>query len=972
MKINLKKKLLFTTVVLLFALICFSGLVFSKQEARTVYAETEQQDLLFTLIDNNTAYKVTALNKSLTIANIPSEYNELPVTEIGDSGFSRCSNLVDVLIPYTVKRIGSNAFAACTNLTNISGMSYVQEIGNNAFANCTKLDKLILPATIQTLGSNVLRNNPNEIYSRLSENTMNALNSAWKSNIATAATVHYGNNLVYVEHYDEDQIIDGYEIKEYQNLIGDDSDNDFIVYSSFNNLPVYNIQAEAFAFCEFNSLTIKHNATDNCTHTVNISNQAFTFLLANQVNIEVDVSFYDEAGNEQGQSTGVFQDAEITGIKLPASLTYIPESMFLGCSWLENITSTDANVQNNYLSNNITEIGAQAFEGCTSISVLHIPSSITSVGNSAFNGLGFSSIAQTLYIDLYEPGILWDLSWCGTTGTNCDIRFNTVTVTFYPENGTAVTTETISYGKTQLLYTQKPTKDDTNYVFQGYYTHSDGQGERCYDDNMNIDKLFAIGQSNITLYAYWYTPTVIIELKNGDTVVGSFEQDYDVQLKTVETLMATGKVFRGYYTQPNGQGVQYYDTNGNGVRICDLTENTILYAYWENIIYTIQYISADDSQYITDIPETVAPSTYTVDDNVDFENQEYLGYSYEFFHNGIEKGSTGNIGVVARKSIVTYTITYVLNQGVEYGVNNPSNPSTITVVDTVALQDPVNEYIPFLGWYMGDVQVTTLSNITENIQLTAKWDSGYGKYCLTDSNVTYTINSGSHFYLILPTTAVSGCHFNVTADIDTLEVIGTANVTYGMSINAEMRTDDFVLKMQNVIMESSASSGISVSSNVELKFYTYGTVKIIGRQGATCCNGGLGISCYKLVILSADDLIIQGGNGGNGASGTATHRNGYDGGDGSGAVYVTGNYVYSCDHVCFIGGNGGNGGDGLLAANTVGGSGGAGSKAFWAQSETIDFVTPIGAINTNVIDGTDGSNGMGGVIVPTIPVTPDV
>lgn len=41
-----------------------------------------------------------------------------------------------------------------------------------------------------------------------------------------------------------------------------------------------------------------------------------------------------------------------------------------------------------------------------------------------------------------------------------------------------------------------------------------------------------------------------------------------------------GFTFGGYYTQPGGAGIQYYDDNMESAADCDFTSNTVLYAYW--------------------------------------------------------------------------------------------------------------------------------------------------------------------------------------------------------------------------------------------------------------------------------------------------------------------------------------------------------------------------------------------------------
>lgn len=78
------------------------------------------QEFLFELSDSRTSYFVKEyLLKTSDVATIPSKYNGMPVTSILDSAFSNCSLLNSIYIPDCVTSIGDNAFSNCTRLTDI-------------------------------------------------------------------------------------------------------------------------------------------------------------------------------------------------------------------------------------------------------------------------------------------------------------------------------------------------------------------------------------------------------------------------------------------------------------------------------------------------------------------------------------------------------------------------------------------------------------------------------------------------------------------------------------------------------------------------------------------------------------------------------------------------------------------------------------------------------------------------------------
>ena len=68
--------------------------------------------------------------------------------------------------------------------------------------------------------------------------------------------------------------------------------------------------------------------------------------------------------------------SRLTSLNLPASITEIGGNAFQGCSGLTNIT----------LPSSITKIGYHAFYDCSGLTSLNLPDGITSIGDNAFEG----------------------------------------------------------------------------------------------------------------------------------------------------------------------------------------------------------------------------------------------------------------------------------------------------------------------------------------------------------------------------------------------------------------------------------------------------------------------------------------------------------------------------------------------------------------------------------------------------------
>lgn len=85
--------------------------------------------------------------------------------------------------------------------------------------------------------------------------------------------------------------------------------------------------------------------------------------------------------------------------------------------------------------------------------------------------------------------------------------------------------------------------------------------------------------STVQLYAT-YQSTLNLDLQGGIGGNTSVNCVKDMQMKSVAIPTRDGYKFGGYYTQPTGQGTQYYDANGKSTHTNDLVNGITLYAYW--------------------------------------------------------------------------------------------------------------------------------------------------------------------------------------------------------------------------------------------------------------------------------------------------------------------------------------------------------------------------------------------------------
>ena len=149
------------------------------------------------------------------------------------------------------------------------------------------------------------------------------------------------------------------------------------------------------------------------------------------------------------------------------------------------------------------------------------------------------------------------------------------------------------------------------------------------------------------------------------------------------------------------------------------------------------------------INDKANPSTYMkVSNDIVLANAtktgfDFLGwYTESLYDNKIEtitKGSKGDITLYAKYEIINYSIVYELDGG----TNSELNPTTYTVKDEVALNNPTKENFHFSGWY-------TTSTFEENSKL-EKINVGttgnltlYAKFSADGYSISYELDGGKN------------------------------------------------------------------------------------------------------------------------------------------------------------------------------------------------------------------------------------
>ena len=314
-------------------------------------------------------------------------------------------------------------------------------------------------------------------------------------------------------------------------------------------------------------------------------------------------------------------------------------------------------------------------------------------------------------------------------------------ITYYANDGTeSYRTETCyDYQKDAFTIGVGMGFDRPWYRFVEWNTAADGTGtayESCAEYQITGD---------LNLYAIWEDATRQITYHANDgteqTTIQTFDSSRYVNLKANNAFTRTGYEITKWNTTADGSGTVYYPGNSD-----KLTDNLDLYAVWQLKNYSLSYnYYTDNGSSLSGVTKANNPSSYNVETpTITLQAPSKTGYTFEGWYRErefinpvteITQGSTGDIRLYAKFSLIPYTITYELDGG-----TNGDNPSTYNVTtSTFTLQAPTKDGYTFDGWYRESEFINRVTRITQG---TTGEITLYAKFTLTNYSITYVLNGG--------------------------------------------------------------------------------------------------------------------------------------------------------------------------------------------------------------------------------------
>lgn len=308
---------------------------------------------------------------------------------IGAYAFYNCTGIKTITLPDTLAQLGYNAFESCSNLQSIAISDNVAKLDENTFANCRSLKSVSIGKSCSTISSTAFSN-----ATALEKITVSADNEKYSSVDGALLNKEKTSIVLYPKSKSGEFVI--------PDTVTSVADRAF---SGCPNLTKITIGANvenvgAYAFSECNALTdvvfkdstiekkvIGDYAFFNCPALTKVdfgnavtSIGSYAFMIDKSLeNIEFPDSLesigYCAFSCYRNGTYSTYVASNLKSVKFGSGLKTIGDYAFYENQKLETVEFT---------GNNLTSIGAGAFQDCLSITELNLTGNKTVIGDYAF------------------------------------------------------------------------------------------------------------------------------------------------------------------------------------------------------------------------------------------------------------------------------------------------------------------------------------------------------------------------------------------------------------------------------------------------------------------------------------------------------------------------------------------------------------------------------------------------------------
>ncbi len=359
----------------------------------------------FVVSDNNTNYSCIdgiLFNKNATVLvcapkTISGEYTvPAGVLTVGEYAFDGCMYLTDLIISDDVTTISGRAFNNCMNLKTVKLGNSVAIIGNYAFCNCSRISKLVVPVSVSNINDNAFYRCTGlaDVHYVGTESQWRDITIGSNNETLDAATMHYESDGSAPPDpwYLSYEIIDGGAV-----ITACDTfiEGNLELPATLGGYPITGIGNNAFRFCQITDITLPETLET-------IGNNAFCGTALRGIYIPSGVHTIGQVAFQECSDFNGFvvaQDNPYFSSDGYGILFNKPQTKLISapCALLGTYT----------IPSTVTTVGYSAFFGCSQLAQLDIPASVTNMDFDAGIFKDCTSLS-TIIVDPANPSYYAD------------------------------------------------------------------------------------------------------------------------------------------------------------------------------------------------------------------------------------------------------------------------------------------------------------------------------------------------------------------------------------------------------------------------------------------------------------------------------------------------------------------------------------------------------------------------------------
>lgn len=321
------------------------------------------------------------------------------LTAVDEYSFAGCTGLKQITIPENIQSIDAQAFAGCVNLTDIYIPATVTGIAEDAFLNCDNVtihadegsvaaqfaqklaeqknrDPLVTAAPVQT---------PTAVSRPDTQATTEPVSTATPAPVATpvpgnvlGSTIIVGNHALVMVHPGEEKVQQGYTEPEAGQETGEEQD--ITAETENGKVPEWMYYRNQ----SVSAVTIPEGTTE-------IGRFAFSRSSLRTVTIPEGVTVIDYAA--------FYHCDNLDNVILPDTVNTVGAKAFTHTGWLDDfeensmddflisgdiLVAYKGNLPEVVIPDGVRVIAEEAFRNHTELKKVHLPASVTDIGNDAF------------------------------------------------------------------------------------------------------------------------------------------------------------------------------------------------------------------------------------------------------------------------------------------------------------------------------------------------------------------------------------------------------------------------------------------------------------------------------------------------------------------------------------------------------------------------------------------------------------